>query len=68
MPADNATVYRAALALIETHGELAPIEAANRASSFLARGDDDGSALWKRICFAVLDLVKKAPAPGQMVH
>ena len=61
-------IYRSAQALIEQHGEDAPIHAAMRADAMLDKGDLDGYAVWKRILRAVGELQGTAPKPGEAVH
>lgn len=42
-------IIRQAHALVEAHGEDAPIQAAVRAQAMLDQGDGAGYALWRRI-------------------
>ena len=55
-------IWRAAILLIQRHGEDAEIEAAKRADQMLERGDLDGQVAWKRIRRAIVEL--QAPAKG----
>ena len=49
-------IYRSARALINQHGEDAPIHAAMRADELLKAGDMDGVAVWKRLLRALDEL------------
>ncbi|MEP3277047.1 MAG: hypothetical protein ABJN26_06205 [Stappiaceae bacterium] len=49
-------IYRTAWIMIDTHGDLACIEAAKREDQLLAEGDIDGVAVWKRINIAIKEL------------
>jgi hypothetical protein len=66
MQSDEPDIYRMAERLIERHGEHAPIEAANKSAECLARRDEAASSVWKRVCFAALELLRRMPA--QAVH
>jgi hypothetical protein len=61
-------IWRSAHALIKQHGADAPIYAAMKADKFLAAGDLDGSAVWKRIVQAINELMQEAPPKGTAVH
>ena len=61
-------IYRSARALINEHGEDAPIHAAMRADEMLKAGDMDGLAVWKRILRAVDELLAKERPEGAAVH
>ncbi len=61
-------IYRAAKLLIDQHGEDAPIRAAMRADELLEAGDLDGQAIWKRILWAVDELLSKDRPEGTEVH
>ena len=56
-------IWRAANLLIQKHGADAELEAAKRADLMLARGDDEGRILWRRITRAVEAL--QAPPSGK---
>ena len=57
-------IWRAANLLIRRHGEDAEVEAAKRADQMLDRGDLDGSAVWRRIRRAIVEL--QAPANSSL--
>ena len=61
-------IYRSARALINKHGEAAPIHAAMRADGLLKAGDMDGVAVWKCILRAVDELLAKERPEGAVVH
>ncbi len=61
-------IYRSARLLIDRHGEDAGLEAAMRADKFLAVGDMEGAATWRRIVKAVEELQRQEPAPGERAH
>ncbi len=52
-------IYRSANAVVQQHGEDAPIEAAMLAGAMLEAGDMDGFAVWRRIGKAVEELLSK---------
>ena len=56
-------IYRAAKALIEQHGEEAPVHAAMRADELAEAGDVEGHTVWTRIVRAVRELLDDRP-PG----
>jgi len=61
-------IYHAANALMDHHGEDAPIEAAMRADATLKAGDPDGYAMWKRILRLIEALQGTEPKSGEAVH
>ena len=61
-------IYRSAKLLIDEHGEDAPIQAAMKADELLEDGDLDGQATWRRIFYAIKELLRKAPGEGEGVH
>ncbi len=61
-------IYCSAQALVNHHGQDAPIHAAMRADELLEAGDMDGLAVWKRILRAVEELQGTAPKSGEAVH
>ena len=65
---DDLDIFRAAAVLIKRHGPDAAIEAARRADQYLAAGDPEGSAVWKRILAGVLELTRTTPAKGERVN
>lgn len=56
-------IYRAAQALIQQHGADAGIQAAIKADKFVAAGDLDGAAMWRRILGAIKELIRTTPGP-----
>ena len=61
-------IWRAATLLIQRHGRDAAIVAAQRADEYLASGDIDGQAIWKRIVEAILELLRSEPHDGEPVN
>ena len=61
-------IFRAAAVLIKPHGADAAIEAARRVGQYLAAGDLEGSALWKRILAAITELTRTTPAEGERLN
>jgi hypothetical protein len=59
-------IWRAAQLMLKRHGDKALEESAARADEFVATGDHNGAAVWRRITAAVAQLVNTTP-PG-MVH
>ena len=61
-------IYRTANALMDHHGEDAPIHAAMRADAMLDKGDLDGYAVWRRILRAVEEVRRVGPIAGERVN
>ena len=61
-------IYRSANALINQHGEDAPIHAAMRADELLEAGDMEGVTAWKRIITAIEELLNTKPPSGEPIH
>ena len=71
-------IFRAAVLLIDQHGEDAGLRATQRADELLKDGDVDGSAVWRRILAAVKELwrgrrgqtrqLKRPLLPGPSCH
>lgn len=61
-------IYRAASALIERHGDAAPLEAAMRADKMLAAGDMNGKTVWLRILRATEEILRQRPINGEGTH
>ena len=59
---DDLDIYRGAVLLIKQHGELASIEAVQRADQLLADGDVEGHHIWQRILKAIKELQDMKPA------
>ena len=68
MAVDDIDVFRSAVALINQHGDEAPIHAAMKADDMLERGDMDGRAVWLRIVDAIKDMQRETPRPGEQRH
>jgi len=51
-------IFRAAKLLIDKHGNDAAIRAAQRADGLLNGGDMEGSAVWRRISEAIVELTR----------
>ena len=61
--------WRAAALLIQRHGaDDAAIVAAQNADEMLAKGDEQGYAIWKAIVDAVLELRRGKPGEGESVN
>ena len=58
-------IWRAALLMIERHGEKALDESAARADELALAGDDDGATTWRRIMTAVTESRQRDP-PGRV--
>ncbi len=61
-------IYRSAQALMKQHGADASVHAAMRTDAMLDKGDLDGYAVWMQILWAVEELQRTAPKPGEAVH
>ncbi len=62
-------IYRAAQALIDQHGDDAPIHAAMRADELAEAGDMEGRIVWIRVVEAVKELLNTGPpSNGEPVH
>ncbi len=68
MAVDDIDVFRSAAALINQHGDEAPIHAAMKADDMLERGDMDGRSGWLRIVDAIRDMQRETPHPGEHRH
>ena len=55
---DEREIWRAATLLVDHFGDAGPDRAAEQADKMLAEGDIDGQLLWKRILYAVEELLK----------
>jgi hypothetical protein len=64
----NADIWRAASALVATHGPDAGFVAALRADVLLAQYDVDGHLLWRRITKAVRELQRATPFDGEWLN
>jgi hypothetical protein len=61
-------IWLAAGSIIKCYGNVARIEAAERADEALERGDLEGSAVWQRIMAAIEKLQARRPGPGERVQ
>ncbi len=61
-------IYRSGQVLVKSHGADASIHAAMRADAMLEKDDLDGYTVWKQILWAVEELQRTAPKPGEAVH
>jgi hypothetical protein len=61
-------IYRTASVLIREHGEEADLVAAQRADSFFEVGDIDGSAIWRRVLRAIMEIRREKPHAGEAVN
>ena len=61
-------IYRAAMLLVDQHGEGAPVWAAERADELFQDGDIEGATIWRMIVTAIEELQRprrpRLPAPG----
>jgi hypothetical protein len=60
-------IWRTAKILMDAHGDLAWLEAAQRADRALEQGQDESLAVWKRVLRAVEELQRDRPE-GQSVN
>lgn len=67
MPSDL-DIYRTASVLIREHGDEADLVAAQRADSFFEAGDVDGSATWRRVLRAIMEIQREEPHEGEAVN
>lgn len=61
-------IWRAALALVESHGPAASGHAALQAAEHFARGDTKGTVAWQRIVDAIVVLQSEKPLGGETIH
>ncbi len=55
-------------ALVTMFGKDAPVRAAERAEEYLAKGEDQGYAFWKKIGKAIEELLSSEPESGADTH
>jgi hypothetical protein len=60
-------IFRAAVLLVDQHGEDAALRADQRADELLKEGDVDGNAVWKRILVAIGEL-QRGPREGDPIN
>ncbi|MEE8099722.1 MAG: hypothetical protein V3T13_07285 [Hyphomicrobium sp.] len=61
-------IYRSAKLLIGRYGPQASVHAAMEADRLLAEGDMAGKRTWVRIMWAIEELERIEPAPGERAH
>jgi hypothetical protein len=61
-------IYRTASILIRDLGDEADLVAAQRADSFFEAGDVDGSAIWRRVLRAIMEIRRDKPRAGEAVN
>jgi hypothetical protein len=61
-------IWRAAQLVIKRHGAEAPAFAAQHADELFTEGDHDGAAVWRRIVYAVEELLRMKPKVGERVN
>ncbi len=61
-------IYRSAKLLVDRHGEDAATHAAMEADKLLAKGDMAGKRTWVRIMWAIEELERIEPRPGEAQH
>jgi hypothetical protein len=66
--ASERATWRTAATVIDKHGDLAELHAAQRADALLANGDVDGQRVWKRILTAITAIRRPAPNEGEGVN
>ncbi len=66
--ADGIDIDRSAKVIVDRHGPEAPIHAAMKANEFLAKGEMDGYAVWRRICAALDELLAQVAGVGKSIH
>jgi hypothetical protein len=65
----DADIWHAAGLLIKRHGaDDAALVAAQAGDEMLAKGDQEGHAIWKTILDAILELRRGAPKEGERVN
>ena len=65
---DEIDIWRAAQQMRRFYGLDAGIEAAQRADSFLDRGDVEAFEIWCRITSAISSLDRDVPLAGEATH
>lgn len=65
---DDLVVTRAANQLIQRYGKSASSEATERSNAAIAAGDVFNHELWKRVWWAVGELERTTPAPGEVIN
>jgi hypothetical protein len=61
-------IYRTASVLIREHGEGADLVAAQHAVTFLKDGNFGGSAVWRRVGQAIIEILRQDPHEDETVH
>jgi hypothetical protein len=65
---DEKDVYRSAALMIKRYGDLAEAECTKRADLLLDQGEHEGSAWWKVIRNAMIELKGMRPKDGEKIH
>ena len=61
-------IWKTAVSLLDRHGDNAPMFASIKAKVMELEGDDEGRAVWTRICGAIDDLLGDAPGQPDYPH
>jgi hypothetical protein len=61
-------IWRGARLMIDRHGAVAPLRAAQRAKRLFDDGNFYGAELWWRIADAIDELARATPADGERVN
>jgi hypothetical protein len=61
-------IYRTTSVLMREHGDETDLVAAMRADEFLEKGDVDGSAVWRRVLKAIIEIRREEPREGEVVN
>ena len=65
---EDIDIWRTAKAMINQYGEDALIMAAQRIDELMASGDIDGRIVWRRVYFAIEELLRTEGSPQRTVH
>ncbi len=68
MAVDDLDIYRAAMLLVDKHGDEAHTVAKKRADVLKAAGDNDGYATFTRIIQGIRELGRVEPGPSKRRH
>ena len=68
MPVSDVDIWRAAHLLIERHGEVAALMAAQRADELIEDGDVEGWLIWRRIVAAIEEWQRLTPQESHEVN
>jgi hypothetical protein len=67
-PPSKLDVWRSAVFLVRTYGPAAQLVAAQLADEMLAKGDENGHALWGDIARIAEGLIRASPPDGEYVN